>query len=76
MMFCECPYDDCDEFFINGICENPPMFQKLTCERCGRIIWLYHSRIDPAAYTETDFREKYLIDETNKRITKRKEHHE
>jgi hypothetical protein len=71
MIFGECPYDDCNEPMVNAICDNPPMFQRLICEKCGRVIWLYHSRIDPVAYTEDGLLEKYEIDETTKSITEK-----
>ena len=68
MIFGGCPYDDCDEPMFNPICDNPPMFQKITCEKCGRVVWLYHSRIDPVVYTEKGFSEKYEVDEATKSI--------
>lgn len=44
------------------------MFQQLMCEKCGRVIWIYHSRIEPVAYTEESFVEKYDLDEETKSI--------
>jgi len=64
----KCPYDDCDEQMWNCICDDPPKFQRLVCEKCGRVIWLYHSRIDPVAYTEKGFFEKYDLNEATKSI--------
>jgi hypothetical protein len=68
MIFGECPYDDCNEPIVNPICDDAPKFQRLVCEKCGRVIWLYHSRLDPVAYTEKAFAEKYDLDEATKSI--------
>ena len=68
MIFGECPYNDCNQSMMNHITNSLPTFQKLTCEKCGRVIWLYHSRIEPIAYTEEDFLEKYDLDEETKSI--------
>lgn len=68
MIFGECPYNDCNQQMMNSICDTPPMFQKLVCEKCGRVIWLYHSHIEPVAYTEESFAEKYDLDEETKSI--------
>ena len=68
MIFGEFPYNDCNQQMMNFICDNPPMFERLVCEKCGRVIWLYHSRIEPVAYGEEDFLEKYDLDETTKSI--------
>ena len=71
MIFGNCPYDDCDAFMSNSMCDEPPKFQKLTCEACGRVVWLYHSRIEPVAYTEEGFLEEYEVDEKTKILKKR-----
>ena len=68
MIFGECPYNDCNQQMMNSICDNPPMFERLVCEQCGRVIWLYHSRLEAVAYTEEGFLEKYDLDETNRSI--------
>lgn len=68
MLFGNCPYDDCDEPMYNPSPENMPAFEKTTCKACGRTIWLYHSRIDPKAYTETGFLESYDLDEENRSV--------
>lgn len=68
MIFGECPYNDCNQQMMNAICVNLPMFERLVCEKCGRVIWLYHSRLEPVAYTEEGFLEKYDLDEETKSI--------
>jgi len=54
MIFGECPYEDCDGSHAIPLASDAelPAFSKETCETCGRIFWLKHSRIDPVAYTE------------------------
>jgi hypothetical protein len=71
MIFGECPYDDCDEYLMIPIADHCPVFQKINCPKCGRIIWEYHSRIEPEAFTEKEFNEKYEIEEETKTIKKR-----
>jgi len=56
---------------MNAICNDPPKFQKLTCKTCGRVVWLYHTRLVPEAYTEEAFLEEYEVDEETKMLTKR-----
>ena len=68
MIFGECPYNDCNQQMINSIRDNLPMFERLVCETCGRVIWLYHSRLEAVAYTEEGFLGKYDLDEETKSI--------
>ena len=68
-----CPY--CDKPMFNPIAGLPlPKFQKITTECCSKTVWLYHSRIDPKAYTDEDFKKEYTIDEKTKEVTKKQSH--
>lgn len=67
MIFGDCPYDDCNEPMCNSMGDRYG-FEKLNCEKCGRVIWLLHSRVDPVAYTDKGFRDKYEIDEETKQV--------
>jgi hypothetical protein len=71
MNFGECPYDDCDNFFFLSLPEKTPMFEKLTCDRCGRTVWYRLSRIDPEAFTESDFLKHFAVDEKSKTTIKK-----
>lgn len=46
-----------------------PLFQKIKTECCGKTIWLKHSRVDPTAWTDEDFRKEYDVDDEMKKIT-------
>lgn len=71
MIMGACPY--CDQHMMNPIAGLPlPRFQKIKTECCGKTIWLLHSRVDPKAYTDEDFREEYEVNEETKSITKRR----
>ena len=49
---------------MNAIADRTlPCFQKCTCEVCGHFYWLYHSRLDPEAYTQAQFDEAWVIGE-------------
>ena len=66
----ECPYPDCHESFL--LFEEPakmPTMQKHACEKCDRVIWTRHSRVDPWSMTETDFHDTYDVNEQTKSIT-------
>ena len=69
----KCPYNGCDETMWNAIADTVPCFQKTKCEKCSRVVWLYHSRIEPVAYTVEGFLERFAIDEETKVITPRDE---
>jgi hypothetical protein len=51
-----------------------PQFGRLTCEHCGKTFWELFSRIDPQAFTEEAFADRYIVDEATKRITSRTLH--
>lgn len=62
MIIGNCP--TCEALTMNAIADRPlPCFQKCTCEECGQVYWLYHSRLDPEAYTQAEFDEKWIIGE-------------
>lgn len=70
MIIGECPYDDCNSDLWIPISKKCPVFQKHECKKCKRVIWTYHSRIDPYSYTEEGFLEEYKIDEETKSVEK------
>jgi hypothetical protein len=70
MIFGNCPYEDCDADFTTSMGESP-RFEKHSCEKCGRVIWTLHSRIQPESYTQEGFALKYDVDEETKHITER-----
>ena len=69
MIFGECPYDDCNNTHSYPLADECPVFQRLVCENCGRPMWMYHSRLDPIAYTDEGFFDEYDVDEETKVIT-------
>jgi len=69
MIIGECPC--CDATMWNACAGKTPVFEKIVCEECGGVVWLYHSRIDPMAYTEADFLKEYSINESDKSIKRR-----
>jgi hypothetical protein len=73
MIIGECPYDDCDGSHMIAIAPQCPALSKHECETCGKEFWMYHSRIDPAAYTLKGFEETFWINEETKEFGKRKE---
>ncbi len=72
MIIGSCPYPDCNAPLFLPIAGNCPQWEKHKCETCKRVIWTYHSRIDPVSYAEDDFLEKYDVNETIKQITAKK----
>lgn len=70
MIIGKCPYDDCDEMLWILIADKLPCFEQHWCEKCGRVIWTYHSRIDPFSLTNDEFVHEYKIIENEKRIVK------
>ena len=55
----------CDELELIPIFEGQlPVFQKLTCEKCGEVQWLKHSRWNPETYSE----DMIEVDEVNKSV--------
>lgn len=69
MIFGDCPYEDCDGTHAIAGTEHTPAFSKETCDKCGRMYWMYHSRFEPQAYTPEDFAKKFVVDEETKNIT-------
>ncbi len=69
MIFGGCPYVGCDAPFSLPI--QGTRFERHECERCGRVIWTKHSRIDPWSMTEADFLEAYDVDPVAKTIDKK-----
>jgi len=66
MIIGECPY--CDAVMWNQCADVTPAFEKVVCSECRETVWLYHSKLDPIAYTEEDFFDKFLVDEDTKII--------
>lgn len=71
-----CPYPDCDGPLLLASPDQTeeqgiPMWQQHECGTCYRVIWTYHSRLDPKSYTEPNFLAEYIVDEGNKTITRR-----
>ena len=69
MIISTCPYDGCDGLLMTPICEHPPKFEKRDCDECGRVVWVYHSRMAPSSFTEQGFAELYNINEATRVIT-------
>lgn len=67
MIFGHCPYDDCDHPFNTPMGEKPA-FEKNTCEKCKRIFWTFHSRVDPKSWTEEGFKKVADVNEETKEI--------
>lgn len=73
MQMGECPYEGCDDFQMRILPDKPlPLFSKESCPGCGRVIWVYYSRVEPAAYTEDGFAKEFEVDEATRKITPRK----
>ena len=66
-----CPYDDCNNSHLIPIADKCPAFEKIKCEGCGKFFWMYHSRLDPIAYTEAGFNKEFIIDEETKSVERR-----
>jgi hypothetical protein len=62
MIIGECPYDDCDDVHFISIAEKCPAVSDHVCDKCKRIYYIYHSRVDPGAFTEEDFKKHFIID--------------
>jgi len=71
MIFGDCPYDECGELMNHSMPDASPMFQKSSCEKCNRVVWLLCSRIESIAYTEEGFAEEYDVNHETKHITKK-----
>jgi uncharacterized protein with PIN domain len=69
MIFGECPH--CSGAVANHIADKCPALECLICEHCGKEYWLYHSRIDPKAYTREELDEEFEIDPANKTVKPR-----
>ncbi len=72
MIIGDCPYDGCDDCHMVPCADECPAFSRETCDTCGRIYWLRHSRMLPEAFTEEQFAAKYRVDEETKVISERK----
>lgn len=48
--------------------DKTPQWAKINCDDCGRVAWYRFSRIDPEAWTEKDFLEKFEVNEQTKMI--------
>ena len=68
MIIGSCPYADCDEPFMLPIAHG---YQRWACEKCQRVIWTRHSRLDPWSLTEAEFLAQYEVVEATKQIVKR-----
>lgn len=42
---------NCDAGFMRASPDEMPAMEKYTCEDCGEVQWLKHSRIDPTSYS-------------------------
>lgn len=73
MIIGECPYDDCSEPLWIPLAEQCPTYEKHICERCKRVIWTYHSRVNPHSYTEKDFLGEYEVSLKDKSVKKIKD---
>lgn len=71
MQIGECPYDDCEHVQWRVYEGDTPRVAKDSCESCGRIVWIWFSRIDPDAYTDEEFNERFEIDEEARHIKPR-----
>lgn len=71
MIFGECPY--CEQPVVNHLARDRPLpcFEKVECESCKKWYWLKHSRVDPEAWTDEEFRKLYEINEETKAIKPR-----
>lgn len=43
-------------------------WEKTSCESCGEIVWLFHSRVLPLAYSDAQFQAEFQIIEEMKEI--------
>jgi len=68
MNFGERPYDDCDAFISVGVPDKTPAFTRFVCNECDRVVWYKLSRIDPVAYTESQFLRDFDVDEETMKI--------
>jgi hypothetical protein len=71
MIIGSCPYEGCDGAIWLPVADPPPRIQKHDCEKCGRVIWTRHSRIDPWSMTDENFRREYVVDEATHSVTAR-----
>jgi antitoxin component HigA of HigAB toxin-antitoxin module len=70
MIIGDCPY--CNASMSNPVADLPlPRWEKLTAECCRKTVWLFHSRVNPKAYTEEGFAKDFDIDEATKSIKRR-----
>lgn len=71
MIIGSCPY--CDAPTMTACAPETPAVSKEECSGCKSKYWLYHSRLEPKAYTEVEFFKTYHVDEAMKVIKPRKD---
>ena len=69
MIFGDCPY--CGKDIVNYMPDESPQAYESTCEHCGKVYWMWASRIESLAYTQEDFAAKYVVDREKKTINER-----
>lgn len=53
-------YPCCDEPLMKAIAEGRlPVMEKESCPHCGKTVWHWHSRINPASYTQEQFDKEF-----------------
>jgi hypothetical protein len=66
MLTFECHYCDWNTLIpIND--DNLLRLEKVICEQCGKINWLYHSRLNPCTFSN----EAVIVDEAHHAVTLR-----
>jgi hypothetical protein len=68
MIFGACPY--CETSVANAFA-GPGKFEQIECDECRKVYWLRHSNIDPEAFTQDQFAERYEVDHASKQIIDR-----
>ena len=56
MIIGSCPYEGCDGDVWISISDKTPCFSKDACEKCNKIFWTLHSRLQPKSWTDEHFR--------------------
>lgn len=62
MIFGDCPY--CGAPMMNDLAEGEklPVWERIAeADCCGEVVWLKHSRVDPVAMTDSDFKAKHNV---------------
>ena len=71
MFWGDCPYDGCDgklELCFEGAI---PDWYPTECPLCKRKVWYRCSRLNPVAWTEEGFNEKFIVNYKSKTIEER-----